>query len=70
MKTDLYELEYLIEKFGEHGKITAQNQTDLIDSFIRFNPGQPLPNHVTDNFNMPLALASICSELLALKEKQ
>lgn len=65
----MYDLENLIKKFIEHGKILDQNQKELIDSFVKNNPGQPLSDYLKDDFNLPLALVSICSELLALKEK-
>lgn len=65
----MYDLESMLAKFIEHGKIANQNHIEWIETFAKNNPGEPLPDHLSDPLNLPLVLASICSELLALKEK-
>jgi hypothetical protein len=66
---DYYSLEFLINTFTEHEIRAKENQKKIIDSFKENNPGAPLPDHMTDDFNLPKALLAICKEILALKDK-
>lgn len=63
-----YTLEFLKEKFIQHGKETKINNEKFIKDFEENNPGEPLPNYMTEDFNFPDALACICDEILRLKK--
>lgn len=64
-----YQLENLIVKFIDHANKADKSQSVLIAQFIENNPNEPLPEWFKDDFNLPMALCSICSELLNLKRK-
>jgi len=66
----MYKIEELVDKFVEHARTAEKNQKDLLAQFKVNNPGKPLPEHLQDDFNLPLALASMCSLLLHLKNKK
>jgi hypothetical protein len=65
----VYELEHLLDKFKEHAIKAEENNKRLAAEFLENNPGEPLPDHFTDDFNLCTALASICHEILMLKGK-
>lgn len=59
----MYELEELIKKFKEHAEQADKNNEEWKKSFQDNNPGEPLPDHMKDDFNLPRALGSICQEI-------
>lgn len=59
----MYELEELIAQFNEHAKQAEKSGLEWIKSFLDNNPGQPLPDHLTEEFSLPKALVSICEEI-------
>ena len=69
MERIMYKLQYLIDKFRDHDKRAQEQNKRLIKQFMENSPGQPLPEHFMDDFSLPMALASICSELLAIKNR-
>ncbi len=66
-KIDQYSLESLAEIFAVHAIKAKKINEDLIREFKENNPGEPLPDHFQDDFNLPLALSRICKEILELK---
>lgn len=66
----MYNLEYLIKKFSNHHDQYIKENKKIITDFIENNPGIPLPKYMTDEFSFPLAMASICSEVLKIKEEK
>jgi hypothetical protein len=65
---ELYEMEYLFETFIKHIELGKISRKETIECFKENNPGQPLPDHMKDEFSFPNALASICAEILKLKK--
>ena len=66
---NLYSLESLIEIFTEHAKQAEENQKKNISAFKENSPNDPLPDYMKDDFNLPLAFAIICQEILEIKKK-
>lgn len=64
----MYELKDLIEKFKQHAEQADKNQEEWKKSWEDNNPNEPIPDHYTDDFNLPKALASICQEIEELKK--
>ena len=64
-----YKLEYLIDVFYKHAVQAEKNRQEMIKSFKENYPGEPLPDHMNDDFNLPKALSSICSQILKLRDK-
>jgi hypothetical protein len=62
----MYKLEYLIEVFNKHAVKTEANRQEWMKLFQENKPEEPLPEYMKDDFNLPRALASICSEILKL----
>lgn len=62
-----YSLEFLIQRFQEHAKKTQENQDSLVRDFKECNPDVPITDFISDPFNLPLALASICKEIQEIK---
>jgi hypothetical protein len=65
----MYSLEHLKEIFLEHGTESEEGRTLNIKRFQEQNPGEPLPTHMTEPFNVCFALYSICDELSKIREK-
>jgi hypothetical protein len=59
----MYELQEMIKAFTKHAEQADKNQKEWIKSFQDNNPGVPMPDHLTDDFSLPKALASICVEI-------
>lgn len=64
-----YTLEYLIDTFKDHAKRAVVERKRCIKNYQESNPGHPIPEWMTDEFNLPLAFVSICTEILELKRK-
>lgn len=65
----MYSLENLKELFLEHGTQSEEEKAQNINRFLEQNPGEPLPEYMTEPFNLCFALYSICDELSKLKDK-
>ena len=64
-----YSIESLCSTFSEHAdKVDAEN-IDFIKRFKANNPDQPLPEHVSCDFNIARALSVISKEICELKNK-
>ena len=60
---NMYELQELIKTFKEHAIQTEKNQEQWKKSWVENNPGEPMPDHIKDDFNFPNALFAICVEI-------
>lgn len=63
----MYELEDLFHIFSKHIEPSERQREQNIKSYQENNPGEELPGHMKDEFNFPKAMATICSEILKLK---
>lgn len=59
----MYELDALIKTFEEHAKQSVLLREEERKRWKEFNPDQPMPEHMTEDFNFPEALASMCKEI-------
>lgn len=64
-----YTIKYLVELFAEHSIKAEKNNEKTIEMFKENNPGEPLPEHMQDDFNICDAFCAICKEILELKNK-
>ena len=62
-----YSIEALASTFAEHAKISEEHQKFVNQVFIEQNPGQELPPHMANPFNMAQAFVSMCEEIENLK---
>lgn len=63
----MYSIEDLKEMFLEHGTQSEEGKAQNIKRFQEQNPGEPLPEYMTDPFNFCFALYAICDEISRLK---
>lgn len=63
-----YSLEELCDMFLEHAEKYLDDQKERVDNFAKNFPGEELPRNLADDFVLPLALASICYEIIQLKK--
>lgn len=63
----MYKLDFLIETFLKHAEEHAENNRRLLEQFKKMNPDEPIPDHMTEEFNLPMALATICHEIQEMK---
>ncbi len=63
----MYELNELFATFIDHSQKAEQFNKKLITDFLENNPDSELPDHFKDDFSLPMALASICHEILMIK---
>lgn len=66
----MYSLEKLKETFLEHGTQAEDGKAQNIKRFQEQNPGEVLPEFMTDPFNLCFALYSICDELSKMKKSE
>lgn len=59
----MYPLEELIEIFKQHSDLAEIKRQELIQTHKETYEGSELPEHLKDEFNLPLALHSICVEI-------
>lgn len=64
-----YTIEALVSTFAEHAKISEEHQKFVNQVFLEQNPGQELPPHMANPFNMAQAFVSMCAEIQELKEQ-
>lgn len=62
-----YSLEGISKTFSEHAEMGEQHQKMVNETFLQQNPGQELPEHMKNPFNLPKAFSVICSEIEKLK---
>lgn len=61
-------LEDLIKTFHDHHERFIKSQKDLRKMFEENSPGKPIPDDMTDDFSLPLALATLCNAVLELQK--
>ena len=66
-RMEKYTLEFLSDVFSRHAEEADKNNKRLLEQFKEMNPGEIIPDHMNDDFNLPRALASICEEIQKLK---
>lgn len=66
---NMYSIESLKEIFLEHGTQSEEGKAQNIKTFQEQNPGEPLPEFMTEPFNLCFALYSICDELSKIRDK-
>ena len=62
-------LDVLEQTFLHHAKEARTQNLVMCEQFHKDYPGQPLPVHFKEDFCLPEALALMCKEILALKER-
>lgn len=65
----MYEMEELEKIFLEHALKVQENQDRMVEQFIEQYPDEPIPEHIIDTFSLPIALASICGEIISLRKE-
>ena len=65
----MYEIEELIKTFGKHYVEGQKINAECIERHKEYNPGEPLPEFLTQEFSFPLALQAMCREIAKLKER-
>lgn len=65
----MYRIDELVTIFTGHAAKSAENQIKLRRQYWESNPGEPYPEHLSDEFNLPLALSHMCIEIDELKEE-
>lgn len=68
--TNKYSMQEFIKIFAEHAVKGRESNVKLLKDFIENNPNEPIPEWFLDDFSLPIALKSICLEILALKRKK
>ena len=64
-----YSIESLSAIFANHARSQNNNYQKDLEEYRNNNPGQPLPEHLKDSFNLCLALCIMCKEIKALHDK-
>lgn len=62
-----YRLETLASTFGTHADMADAHQEFINKSFAEQNPGQELPEHMKNPFNVAKALSVMAAEIEKLK---
>jgi hypothetical protein len=65
----MYNLEDLLITFNQHAIKAKQNQKRMLKEYIENYGSEDIPDHMTDNFMLPSAFASMCQEILLIKKK-
>lgn len=66
----MYGLDFLIDTFTKHAEEHEKNNERMLEQFKKMNPEEPIPDHMKEEFSLPLALASICTAIQELKESK
>ncbi len=61
------EIEDLLETFKQHSRIARRHQDKLLRDFKKNYPAESTPDHFKKPFDLPAALATMCKEILRLK---
>lgn len=64
-----YTMEYMAKVFLRHAEELNRHREGYIKHFQENHPDTPLEDWMKDDFNMPLAMASILDEIAMLKER-
>lgn len=66
----MYDLQSLINTFEKNAILCAQENERLLKKFQEENPGEPIPEWFTSDFCINTALASMCKEILHLRDTE
>ncbi len=61
-------LEELYETFCDHAEAVKKERKKALKIFKANNPGEEIPEHFYDEFNLAAALSVICEEILKLRK--
>ena len=64
----MYSIEELVKTFSLHHQRSIELNKQLIEQFKENHPGEPVPDPFNDDFSLPLALKTICEEIVQLKQ--
>lgn len=59
-----YSIKNLYKLFQDHAEKADKQRIEWVKEFETNYPGEPLPEWLLGDFNLPRALAAICGELL------
>jgi hypothetical protein len=65
----MYKIDFLVKTFLKHAETAQENWIKDRKMFKKMNPKEPLPDHYKEDFNLPLALATICDCIRHLNER-
>jgi hypothetical protein len=65
----MYKIDFLIKTFTKHAEVACDNWLKDRRNFKKMNPKEPLPDYLKDDFNLPLALVTICHAIRDLQEE-
>lgn len=63
----MYKLDFLIDTFLKHAERHDKENRELRQKFKEGSPNEPIPEYLSDPFNLPMALATICYEIQEIK---
>lgn len=63
----MYKLDFLIDTFLKHAEKHDKDNREIRKRFKEDAPNEPLPEYLTDDFSLPMALATICHEIENIK---
>ena len=64
-----YDMKSLIETFGKHVEEAQRQKEKNIAKWKEFNPDEELPEHLTCDFYISLALKAMCEKIMELEKK-
>jgi len=64
-----YSVEKLCNVFSEHAEMADRHQKFVNEVFVEQNPGQEIPVHMGNPFNIAKALSVMADEIAKLKEQ-
>lgn len=62
------DIKSLIKTFSKHETHAIKDRQKMMRDFIKNYPGEKIPEHIKEDFNLPAALRLMCEEILKLKE--
>lgn len=66
---ELYGLGYLEDNFYKHAKEFLQIKKKNYDDYKLQFPNEPIPNHLLEEFVLPVALLSMVREIVELQQE-
>lgn len=63
-----YSVSELIKTFEKHAEQSKEHQKELKEKYLENFPNQDLPDHFNYDFEISLALQSICIEIQNIKD--
>ncbi len=66
---DLYELHSLCQMFYQHAEKQKHMKAEILDRWKDNNPNTEVPEHLLDEFCLPLAFAGMLEEIIQLRKE-